>query len=455
MVACGGAADQPAAQQAAPAGGQQQRQAPRAPEPAPAAQAPAVAQAAAPASAAAGAGAAQGQPAAPRAAVAAARHVATDLAPVTVGVPAPFRRGPFAQDRQLQIQRGFSISVFGLVPRARSMAVTPWGELLVTQPNQGQIVGLTDGDGDGVAEQTRVVAQGLECPYGMDFRDGHLYVAQSTRVDRFAFGEPAGFGKAERVVSALPPSGCAPHHYRPLAIDAAGNLYVAFGSSCNVCVEADARRGTVWQYTPDGNGREYARGLRNVVDLQVHPVTGQLWVATNERDSLGDDVPPEPVGPVQEGADYGWPFCFWNGAGWQQDTRVPGRNPTCQGLTPYNGIQAHSAPLGLTFYQGSGGAATSASGATGRVPDDYVGTAFVGLHGSWNRTEGTGFKVVRIPAADGNPAPAEDLIAGWLTGPRGPGDAWGRPVDVKVGVDGALYVSDDVAGAVYRVWWSG
>jgi glucose/arabinose dehydrogenase len=456
LVACGGAAGQPAAQQ----GQSSQQAAPTQSQPQGRTQGQSQPPVAGPAQQGAAAaltsqttgtpqGQEQGQQ---RTGVAAVRHVATELAPVTVGVPEPFRRGAFAQDRQLQLQRGFSISVFGLVPRARAMVVAPWGEVLVTQPSQGQIVGLLDGDGDGAAEQTRVVAQGLECPYGMVFREGHLYVAQSTRVDRFAFGEPGAFGRAERVVSGLPQTGCGPHHYRPLAIDGAGNLYVAFGSSCNVCVEQDPRRGTVWQYRPDGTGREYAKGLRNVVDLAFHPVTGQLWGVTNERDALGDDIPAEPVGPIAEGADYGWPYCYWNGSGWQQDTRVPARNPGCQGLTPYNGIQAHSAPLGMTFYEGgvSGGA-----GGAGRLPDDYAGMTFVGLHGSWNRSEGTGFKVIRIPAADGNPGQAEDFASGWLTGPRGPADAWGRPVDVKVGKDGALYVSDDVAGAVYRVWWSG
>ncbi|MBI3970717.1 MAG: PQQ-dependent sugar dehydrogenase [Chloroflexi bacterium] len=375
--------------------------------------------------------------------VRAAQAVVPALVSTTLQVPPSLRRGAFSQDRQLQIREGFSISVFALVPGARSMTLTPWGELLVTQPSQGRIIAVGDGDGDGVAEPPRVFAQGLQCPYGMAFRDGYLYVAQSTVVERFPHDGAGSIGPGEIVVDGLPQSPCAPHHFRPLTFDWAGLFYVAFGSSCNVCVEGDPRRGTVWQFTPDGGGREYASGLRNTVDLEIDPVAGVLWGATNERDNLGDDVPPDPVGPILEGANYGWPYCNWADGTWHRDTRVPPGNPNCQGLTPYNGIQAHSAPLGINFYT------------QGHLPPEFWGSAFVGLHGSWNRSVGVGFKVIRIPTVDGQPQPEEDFVAGWLTGPRGPNDAWGRPVDVQDGPDGALYVSDDRAGAIYRIVYTG
>jgi glucose/arabinose dehydrogenase len=362
--------------------------------------------------------------------------------PTTLNVPPAFRRGAFSQDRQLEIQSGFAISVYALVPGARSMTMAPWGELLVTQPSRGTIVGLRDEDGDGAAETQRVVAQGLQCPYGMAFRDDYVYVAQTTKVERFAHHGGAALGPPEGVVGGLPQSGCGPHHYRPLAFDWAGSLYVGFGSSCNVCVEPDGRRGTVWQYGLDGSGREYAQGLRNAVDLEMHPATGEMWSATNERDALGDDIPPDPVGPIAPGAHYGWPFCYWDNSRWVADARVPARNPGCSGLSPYNGVQAHSAPLGINFYTGT------------HFPAEFWGSAFVGLHGSWNRSTGVGFKVIRIPAPDGVPQSAEDFVAGWLSGPRGPQDAWGRPVDVQMAPDGALFVSDDGAGAVYRITYS-
>ena len=382
-------------------------------------------------------------PAAPAAPAAPKVRSAPALVSTTLAVPPALRRGVFGQDRHLEIQHGFAISVFALVAGARSMTVAPWGELLVTQPGRQTVVALRDDDGDGVADSQRPLAQGLECPYGMAFREGFLYVAQSTKVERFAHNDGAGLGPAELVVGGLPQSGCGPHHYRPLAFDWTGSFYVAFGSSCNVCVEPDARRGTVWQFGLDGSGREYARGLRNVVDLEMHPLTGDMWAATNERDSLGDDVPPEPVGPVAAGADYGWPFCYWTGDRWVIDTRVPVRNPGCGGLATYNGLQAHTAPLGIAFYTGA------------QFPEDYRASAFVALHGSWNRSVGVGFKVMRIPAAEGAPQPAEDFVTGWLTGPRGPQDAWGRPVDVQLAPGGALFVSDDRAGAIYRVTYVG
>jgi glucose/arabinose dehydrogenase len=365
------------------------------------------------------------------------------MAATTVQVPPQLRRGAFTQDRQLQIAEGFTISVYALVPSARSLTVAPWGELLVTQPNQGRILGLRDTDGDGVGDAQRTILSGLQCPYGMAFRDDYLYVAQSTKVDRFRFDAGESFGPAEQVVGGLPQSGCGPHQYRPLTFDWAGNFYVAFGSSCNVCVEQDQRRGTVWQYTLDGGAREYARGLRNVVDLTVEPTTGALWGAVNERDNLGDDVPQDPVTPIAEGANYGWPFCYWNNGAWAADTRVPQRNPSCAGLTTYNGVQAHSAALGLTFYTQGG------------FPADVMGSAFVALHGSWNHSTGVGFKVMRIPVSGGAPQPAQDFVTGWLTGNRAPQDAWGRPVDVRVGQDGALYLSDDAAGAIYRITYTG
>lgn len=356
-------------------------------------------------------------------------------------VPGPFRRGVFSQDRQLQVPEGFAVSVYALVPGARSMTVAPWGEILVSQPSEGRITGIRDADADAVAEVQRPILAGLQCPYGMAFRDDYLYVAQSAKVERFRHNGGETFGPPELVMGGLPASGCAPHHYRPLTFDWAGNFYVAFGSSCNVCVEGDTRRGTVWQYSPNGEGREYARGLRNVVDLTIDPVLGGLWVATNERDALGDDIPPEPVTAVAQGADYGWPFCFWNNGSWAVDARVPARNPGCSGLTPYYGLPAHTAPLGITFAP------------QGVLPSDMTGSAFVAQHGSWNHSQGVGFKVTRIPFTDNVPQQPQDFVTGWMTGR--PQDAWGRPVDVQDGPDGALYVSDDHAGAIYRVSFTG
>lgn len=370
--------------------------------------------------------------------------VAVGLIETTISVPDAMRIGAFAQPRTLDVPPGVSVSLFATVDRPRALTWAPWGEWLVSLPGSGEILGVRDADGDGVAETTRTVLAGLRCPYGTAVRGDDLYVAQSTTIARFAHqngdGRPVPLGNP---VSGLPDSGCGAHHFRPLAIDAEGNFFVAFGSSCNVCVEADQRRGAVWRYTQSGEGAEFSRGLRNVVDLTFDPVTGRLWVATNERDNLGDNIPPEPVTPIEAGANYGWPYCYWTPAGWRADTRVASRNPNCQGLTQYHGEQAHSAPLGVAFLSSTA------------FPDTVRRSAFAAFHGSWNRSVQTGFKVVRIALdADGLPMGTEDFITGWNRGTRGPGDAWGRPVDIQEGPDGALYVTDDTAGAIYRIAWT-
>ena len=364
----------------------------------------------------------------------------SSLIETAIVVPEGLRRGRFSQARYLRVPENFSVSVFALVDGARALHYAPWGEWLVSLPTQGSIIGLRDTDGDGTADQTRTVLSGLRCPYGLAIRDDTLFVAQSTSIARFNHlwgeGTPVPSGV---VVDGLPDSGCGAHHFRPLAIDPAGAFYIAFGSSCNVCVEADTRRSTVWKYAVDGTGREFARGLRNVVDLSFDPASGMLWAATNERDALGDDIPPEPVTPVNEGADYGWPYCYWNGDSWQVDARVPSRNPRCEGLTRYFGVQAHSAPLGITFPVGTG------------LPETFRGNGFASYHGSWNRSIATGYKVARVITNEGRPVASEDFVTGWNIGPRGPGDAWGRPVDIQEGPDGSLFLTDDVAGAVYRI----
>ena len=364
----------------------------------------------------------------------------SSLIETAIVVPEGLRRGRFSQARYLRVPENFSVSVFALVDGARALHYAPWGEWLVSLPTQGSIIGLRDTDGDGTADQTRTVLSGLRCPYGLAIRDDTLFVAQSTSIARFNHlwgeGTPVPSGV---VVDGLPDSGCGAHHFRPLAIDPAGAFYIAFGSSCNVCIEADTRRSTVWKYAVDGTGREFARGLRNVVDLSFDPASGMLWAATNERDALGDDIPPEPVTPVNEGADYGWPYCYWNGDSWQVDARVPSRNPRCEGLTRYFGVQAHSAPLGITFPVGTG------------LPETFRGNGFASYHGSWNRSIATGYKVARVITNEGRPVASEDFLTGWNIGPRGPGDAWGRPVDIQEGPDGSLFLTDDVAGAVYRI----
>jgi glucose/arabinose dehydrogenase len=218
-------------------------------------------------------------------------------------------------------------------------------------------------------------------------------------------------------------------------------MYVAVGSSCNVCEEDDKRRAAVSEFNEDGSGqRIFASGLRNAVGLTLNPKTNTIWATDNGRDWLGDDLPPEEVNDLgPKGGNFGWPYCYGN--------RVPDGSQSkdydcAKTVAPKVLMQAHSAPLGLLFYDGS------------MFPPEYRGSLFVTFHGSWNRSVPTGYNVVLIKFNDkGEPeGPPEDFITGWIRpGERKKGVWMGRPVGLVVGPDGAMYVSDDSAGVVYRV----
>lgn len=374
------------------------------------------------------------------------RAPAPELVSGPLEVPERFRTGPFAAARTLVRPRGFRVSVYaaGLGP-ARFMAFAPGGELLVTVPREGKVLALPDRDGDGAADEVAVLAEGLDRPHGIAVRGKDLVIAEMTRVLRFPGGAeaagrrpPAKLGEPTVLVSGLPAGGN--HWTRTVVYGKDGRMYVSIGSSCNACREEDERRATVMVFDENGRGgRIFARGLRNSVGLAVHPRTGELWATDNGRDLLGDDLPPEEVNVLREGGDYGWPRCYGD--------RVPdpahGSREACAGtIPPAVRMQAHSAPLGLAFAAGSA------------FPEALREDLFVAFHGSWNRSERTGYKVVRIPLqpdSAGGPAPgaAEDFLAGWLH----EGQVWGRPVDVTFGPKGDMFVSDDYAGAIYRVWW--
>jgi len=318
------------------------------------------------------------------------------------------------------------------------MALGPDGQLYLAERGNGRVVRLPDRDGDGVADAVEVVAAGLQFPSSIAFdRGGALYVGETARVLRLSAPDAQGvFQVQEVVVAGLPTGG---HSTRTVLPSPDGQwLYVSIGSSCNVCLEDDERRATIMRYTVDGAaGTVYARGLRNAVGLAFRPGTEELWATNNGRDLLGDDLPPETVNRVTAGADFGWPRCH---AGRIVDPEF-GSAGACEGVTaPAVEMQAHSAPLGLTFYAGT------------QFPSEYQGDLFVAFHGSWNRSVPTGYKVVRIPFEAGRPGPVEDFATGWL---RADGSAWGRPVDVLTAPDGSLWVSDDGEGRIYRIFFAG
>jgi glucose/arabinose dehydrogenase len=363
-------------------------------------------------------------------------------APTTVALRVPARAGEAAltQDRTLTLPGGLRITVFAAgLGRARFMAWSPEGDLLISEMSSpdGKISILPDRNRDGTADERVIFARGLRNPHGLAFRDGSLYVAEEHRVVRFAWrgGQPAE-GAPAVVIPDLPVGG---HNSRTIGFGPDDKLYLAIGSSCNVCDERDERRAAIMQYNADGSGgRVYASGLRNAVGFVWRPGSDELWATNNGRDGLGDDIPPETLNLVRDGNDFGWPYCH-NG---QLRDEQYGRLGSCDRATrPALEVQAHSAPLGLAFYSG------------GQLPADYTGDLFVAFHGSWNRTTPTGYKVIRARFANGQPTgQTEDFITGWLDAD---GDAWGRPVDITVAPDGTLHISDDQLGVVYRVTTTG
>jgi glucose/arabinose dehydrogenase len=315
----------------------------------------------------------------------------------------------------------------------RMMAMDPAGGLYVTD-NTGRVLKLTDRDGDGVSDAPLVVLNGLDSPSGIAFFKGVLYVAETGQIDRV--DDSDGDGVPDRItpiVTDFPAGG--QHYSRTIAFGPDGMLYLAIGSSCNVCDEDNAHRAAIWRYNADGSGGQlFARGLRNAVGIAFQPGHGALWATNNGRDEMGDDQPPETLNLVTAGSDFGWPRCH---AGDVVDPEFGGTLGCIGVMAPAVEMQAHSAPLGLAFYD------ATAFGA------EYTGGVFIAFHGSWNRSVPTGYKLVFVPFKNGQPTGETlDFVTGWL---EASGDAWGRPVDVVVGADGSLFVSDDASGRIYRI----
>ena len=336
---------------------------------------------------------------------------------------------------EVDVPDGFAVSVFaeGLAG-PRFMTVGPDGTLFVAERGANRVVALPDADADGVADSQQTVVENLDAPSSLAFRPGtnELYIGEVSRVSRVRV-DGLTADEPEPVVTDLPER--RGHTTTTVAFGADEWLYVSRGSTCNVCEEADPRLAAVWRYRPDGTGGElFMSGLRNAVGLALNPATGELWASNNGRDLLGNNRPPETLYLLQQGEDAGWPRCH---AGQIADPEFGG-DGACTGVAqPIVTMQAHSAPLGLTFYDGAA------------FPSEYHGDLFIAFHGSWNRVPPTGYRVVRVPMEDGRPAgDVVDFATGWL---QADGNSPGRPVDVVVASDGALLVSDDKGGYIYHI----
>ncbi len=337
----------------------------------------------------------------------------------------------------LTVPAGYGISLFAKdVPNARVLRVTASGDVLVASPASGRVLWLAkDADGVGGSDERRVLLEGLDGPNGLDLRDGYLYVAEQGQVGRVRFDDAAGRieGDYEVIIKDLPPGGN--HWKKTIRFGPDGLLYLAVGSSCNVCTEADERRAALLRYRADGSFIDiYATGLRNSAGFDWRGVDGALYATDNGRDLLGDDFPPCELNRIEQGGFYGWPYA--NGNRIADPDLGAGREAViAASLPPVFDFPAHNAPLGIVFLQSAA------------QPEALRGAALVALHGSWNRSQKDGYKVVALHwQADGS-ITTEDFLTGFLTDGR----VIGRPAELAEASNGVIYVSDDFVNAVYQI----
>lgn len=355
----------------------------------------------------------------------------------SVCVPSLMGGKPMLKD--IKLPPGFTISVYAEgITNARAMCWGDKGTLFVGTRGEGVVHALRDTNGDGNIDEHLVIADKLNMPVGVAFKDGALYVSAVDRILRFDNIEEQLADPPEPVVvyDGFPNEN---HHgWKFIAFGPDEKLYVPVGAPCNICLSEDSVFATITRINTDGTGREIiAHGVRNTVGFDWHPETGELWFTDNGRDMMGDDVPDCELNRLaKEGSHFGYPFCH------APDVSDPkfGEQRKCSEFTKEAAILGpHTAPLGMRFYSGN------------QFPAKYQNAIFIAQHGSWNRSTPIGYRVmVAYPQPDGT-ATTEIFAEGWLQGSK----AWGRPVDVLVTPDGSLLVSDDSADMIYRISYTG
>jgi glucose/arabinose dehydrogenase len=334
---------------------------------------------------------------------------------------------------------GFRVNVFAQnFKYPRWLTVAPNGDIFLADTGAGEVLVLRDPRQTGGAQEREVFGSGLQRPFGIAFHEDYVYVGGTNELARFRYDAKTSkrLGEKEHLLD-LPPGG---HDTRSLAFSADGkHLFIGIGSASNISTGEDPRRAAVTICDPDGkNARLYATGLRNPVGLALEPLTGKVWTTVNERDDLGDDLPPDYFTSLKDGGFYGWPYSY---IGDNVDPRVKPQRPDliARAIIPDVMLGAHVAPLQFAFYTGK------------QFPESYVGGAFVAEHGSWNRATRSGYQLAFVAFKEGKPsADPVPFLTGLVPDANGP-DVYGRIVGVTVAPDGALLVSDDGAGVVYRV----
>lgn len=348
---------------------------------------------------------------------------------------APGACSPSSRLKSIRLPPGYSIAMYadGL-PGARSLAIGERGTVFVGTRGEGKVYAVVDRDGDRKADNVIVVADGLDSPNGVAFRNGSLYVAEIGRILRFdriesRLGSP---GRPAVVYDGFPRDRL--HGWKFIAFGPDGLLYVPVGAPCNVCEPPGPAYAAIHRMRPDGSGLEtFARGVRNTVGFDWDPETGDLWFTDNGRDWLGDDLPPDELNHAPgPGLHFGFPYRHGNGI---PDPEFGDRGNGRTFVPPAIALGPHVAALGMRFYRG------------GMFPGGDGKRIFIAEHGSWNRSTPIGYRVSVVTVRDGKATGYDVFAEGWLSGGR----AWGRPVDVLELPDGSLLVSDDRAGAIYRI----
>ena len=334
---------------------------------------------------------------------------------------------------------GFHLNVFATdFKHPRWLTVAPNGDIFLAENGAGEIIVMRDPQHTGGAQEREVFVSGVRRPFGIAFREDYVYVGNTNEVVRFRFDPKTSKRLSEKEhLLDLPTGG---HDTRSLAFSADGkHLFIGVGSNSNIDTGEDPRRAAVTICDPDGkNARLYATGLRNPVGLALEPVTGEVWTTVNERDELGDDLPPDYFTSLKDGGFYGWPYSY---IGDNVDPRVKPQKPelVARAIIPDVLLGAHVAPLQFAFYTGK------------QFPDSYRGGAFVAEHGSWNRATRSGYQIAFVAFKNGKPsADPVPFMTGLVPDPKGP-DVNGRPVGVTVAPDGSLLVSDDGSNVIYRI----
>lgn len=338
------------------------------------------------------------------------------------------------------VPAGFHVAIFAKgFKYPRFLATAPNGDIFLSDLGAGQVLILRDPKHTGAAQPPEIFAEKLNRPFGIAFREDYVYVGTMNELVRFRYDKQTSkrVGEAEHILD-LPAGGA--HVTRTITFSADGTkLYVSVGSAGNIDIEKDPRRGAIQVCDPDGkNARLYATGLRNAVGIAIEPVSGQLWASVNERDELGENLPPDFFTSVKDGGFYGWPYSY---IGDNVDPRVRPQKPelVAKAIIPDVLLGAHVAPMQFAFYTGT------------QFPEIFRGGAFIAEHGSWNRASRAGYQLVYVGFKDGkasaDPVP---FLTRMVPDPAGK-NVNGRPVGVTVAADGALLVSDDGAGLVYRV----